>query len=51
MQTTPIDLFAPGFLEKVDMIIRQGVQEIAGLPADTSLPVYYTGRKLRAFCE
>lgn len=49
MQTTPVDLLTPGFIENVDMVICQGGQKIVGLPADTPLPVYYTGRKLRGF--
>jgi len=47
MQTTPLDLLERPFLESIDSIMRQGVREIVGLPADTPLPVYYTGRKLR----
>lgn len=45
LQPTPVDLLESQFLEKVDMLIRQSVREICGLPADTSL--YYTGRKYR----
>jgi hypothetical protein len=31
----------------VDRLIRQGVREICSLPADTPLPVFYTGHKYR----
>lgn len=48
-QTTPVDFLTLEFLIKVDMVIRQNVQEIAGLPADTSLHVYYTERTLKGF--
>jgi len=47
MQTTPIDLLDKNFLKRVDMLVRQGTREICGLPADTPIPVYYTGRKYR----
>lgn len=41
MQTTPVDLgdLALVFLEKVEMVIRQGVRKIADVLADTLLPV------------
>jgi len=44
MNTTPLGLLKPGFFEIVDMVISQGVQKIAGLPAVTPLPVlpYWT---------
>lgn len=42
-----MDLLEPQVLEKVDMLLRQRVREICGLPADTPLPVYYTDRKYR----
>ncbi|VVC30935.1 Hypothetical protein CINCED_3A021212 [Cinara cedri] len=29
------------------MLIRQGIREICGLPADTPIPVFYYGRKVR----
>lgn len=47
LQTTPVDLLEQSFLESVDSLIRQGVREIVGLPADTPIPVYYSGRKVR----
>lgn len=34
LQTTPVDLLHQSFLERVDMLIRQGVREICGLSAD-----------------
>jgi len=47
MKTTPIDLLDKNFIERVDKLITQGTREICGLPADTPLPVYCTGRKHR----
>ncbi|CAI6368002.1 unnamed protein product [Macrosiphum euphorbiae] len=47
LQTTPVDLLHQSFLKRVDMLIRQGVREICGLPADTPIPVFYSGRKVR----
>jgi len=47
MQTTSLDLLERPFLESIDSIMRQGVREIIGLPADTLIPVDYTGRKFR----
>lgn len=47
LQTTPVDLHHQSFLERVDMLIRQGVREICGLPADTPIPVFYSGHKVR----
>jgi len=46
-QTMSVDLLQQSFLERVDMLIRQGVREICGLPADTSIPVFYYGCKVR----
>lgn len=42
----PVDLLQQPFLNHVDMLIRQGVREICGLPADISIPVFYSGRKV-----
>lgn len=47
MQTTPIDLLPPTFLERVDVLIRQGVRQICSLPSETSLLVSYIGRLVR----
>lgn len=47
LQTTPVDLLDNNFLDSVDSIIRQGVREIVGLPADTPIPVYYSRRNVR----
>ncbi|KAI5730354.1 hypothetical protein M8J76_012727 [Diaphorina citri] len=47
LQTTPVDILEHNFLDSVDSIIRQGVREIIGLPADTPIPVYYARRNFR----
>lgn len=44
MQVMPVDHLTPDLLEKVNMVMYQG---IADLLADTPLPVYYTGCMLR----
>lgn len=47
LQITLADLLNKNFLERVDILVRRGVREIYGLPVDTPILVYYTGRKYR----
>lgn len=37
----------PRFLDKVNMLKRQSIREIRELPANTPIPISYTGCKYR----